>query len=74
MTFVSLSDDRTDDSSEFCRHGYRHFCCRSCDEADDFIESKGGIDKCLNCGRYRYGDQLTREQVCLARCVNPAEY
>ena len=52
------------------------------DEIDDFINSidkiinsRGGIDKCMCCGKYKYNDQLTYPgQVCKSGCVNPNEY
>lgn len=49
--------------------------CEQCShEVDDEIESRGGIDKCMNCGRYMYGDQLNKYQVCIRPCRNPNEY
>lgn len=45
------------------------------DEEDDYINSRGGIDKCMNCGKYMYNDSLTYPgQVCIKGCVNPNEY
>lgn len=44
------------------------------DEVDEYIASRGDIDKCMNCGRYKYGDQLNAFQVCIKGCVNPNEY
>lgn len=42
---------------------------------DDYIESRGGIDKCMNCGKYMYNDQLNYSpQVCKIPCKNPREY
>lgn len=41
----------------------------------DYIESRGGIDKCMNCGRYKFNDQLNYSpQVCKIPCKNPQEY
>jgi len=37
-----------DDNS--CHHGNAY---SDCDECDAEIEEQGGIDKCMNCGRYR---------------------
>ena len=59
------------DAAEFCRHGNLY---SECDECDAEIEQAGGIDKCLNCGRYKSGNQLNRDQVCKAGCTNPNEY
>lgn len=71
-----LCVDRYDDedSSDFCRHGYRHGQCAICNDDDAEIELRGGLDKCLSCGCYRYGDQLTADQVCVKPCRNPNEY
>ena len=45
------------------------------DELDDYINSRGGIDKCMNCGKYRYNDELNYSpQVCMRGCKNPNEY
>lgn len=54
-----------------CQHGDELAHCERCDEE---IEAQGGIDKCLNCGRYKYGNQLDKDQVCKIGCVNPNEY
>ena len=56
-----------------CHHGIIGQC-DECDIEDDEINERGGIDKCLNCGKYMYNDQLDRNQVCLIRCRNPNEY
>jgi len=58
-----------DDNS--CHHGNAY---SDCDECDAEIEEQGGIDKCMNCGRYRYGNQLSAFQVCIRACSNPNEY
>lgn len=55
----------------WCRHGCDAGECEAC---DDEIEAEGGIDKCLNCGRYKSGNQLNRDQVCKIPCRNPNEY
>lgn len=60
-----------DDSLDYCKHGYLHY---ECDECDAILEASGGIDKCLNCGRYKSGNQLTQYQVCKIACRNPNEY
>lgn len=61
-------------SPVFCVHGYVEGDCVQCDQEDDYTNKRGGIDKCLNCGRYMYGDMLTRDQVCATPCRNPNEY
>lgn len=49
--------------------------CENCsDETDNEIEANGGLDKCLNCGKYKYGNQLNKDQVCKIGCRNPQEY
>lgn len=53
-----------------CRHGNYGGECDFCDEE---ISDRGGIDKCLNCGRYKYGDSLNSDQVCKIPCRNPNE-
>lgn len=55
----------------WCHHGCDAGDCEACDEE---IEAAGGIDKCLNCGRYKSGNQLNRDQVCKIPCRNPNEY
>ena len=55
----------------FCHHG---FVADECDECDAILEENGGIDKCLNCGRYKSGNQLDEWQVCRVKCHNPNEY
>lgn len=45
------------------------------EELDDYVNSRGGIDKCMVCGRYKYGDELTGGyQHCIKPCRNPNEY
>jgi len=61
----------THDDDGFCQHGYPHYECEECDAV---LEADGGIDKCLNCGRYKSGNQLNADQVCKAGCINPNEY
>lgn len=68
--FTDLIDD-FDSIDSFCRHGYK---ADQCDECDAIIEADGGIDKCLNCGRYKSGNQLNKDQCCKRGCVNPNEY
>lgn len=53
-----------------CQHGREN----ECDECDEILDECGGVDKCLNCGRYKAGSQLNSDQVCAKGCVNPAEY
>lgn len=44
-------------------------------EIDEYINSRGGIDKCMCCGKYKYNDELTYPgQTCIKGCVNPNEY
>lgn len=45
-----------------------------CEECDAYIESRGDIDKCMNCGKYVYGDELNENQICIVGCKNPNEY
>lgn len=48
---------------------------RARQERDEmYAESRGGVERCLNCGRYKYGDQLDKYSVCLAPCRNPREF
>lgn len=54
-----------------CHHGREMAECSSCDAE---TEARGGLDKCLNCGGYKYGDQLNSDQVCIKPCRNPNEY
>jgi hypothetical protein len=45
------------------------------EDEDVYIESRGGIDKCMNCGRYKFNDELNYDpQVCKIPCRNPREY
>jgi hypothetical protein len=69
------SDTMYDDAEdEYHRYTCQHGRTSDCDECDEYEQSRGGIDKCLNCGRYMYGDSLTKDQVCERGCVNPNEY
>lgn len=72
-SLISRTSDNSDydDDMGFCRHGY---LSHECDECDAILEADGGIDKCLNCGRYKSGNQLTQYQVCKIACQNPNEY
>ena len=65
-------DDAEDEYGRYtCHHGF----IGDCDECDDEINARGGIDKCMCCGRYKYNDELTYPgQVCIKKCVNPNEY
>jgi hypothetical protein len=66
---------RYSQSKATCRHGvYYSSNCGECEQEDWEIEQSGGIDKCLNCGRYKSGNQLNQDQVCKIGCVNPNEY
>lgn len=72
-------DDETEASADceewyeptICHHGNILADCIQCDEETD---ARGGLDKCLNCGGYKYGDQLDKDQVCIKPCRNPNEY
>lgn len=58
-----------------CDHGvYKGYLGGYCKECDAYEDKRGGLDKCLNCGKYKYGDQLDKNQVCILRCRNPNEY
>lgn len=63
--------DTDDYDSRFCHHDRIAHSCELCDEE---IEAAGGIDKCLNCGSYKTGNQLDKDQVCKIPCRNPNEY
>ena len=67
--FDSYPDPDYDD--RFCHHRNWAMDCELCDEE---LESRGGIDKCLNCGAYKYGDELNADQVCKIPCRNPNEW
>lgn len=64
-------DDHDDYFDNQCHHGNSY---SDCDECDAEINEAGGIDKCLNCGRYKSGNQLNKDQVCKLGCRNPNEY
>lgn len=64
-------EDYFDFLDRSCHHGNIASECSDCDEE---INEQGGIDKCMNCGRYKFGNQLNRDQVCKKGCVNPNEY
>lgn len=72
--YESMEDDYEDDYSyRACHHGY--IPAHECEQCDAAIEARGGIDKCMNCGKYKYNDQLSYPgQTCLSGCVNPNEY
>ena len=57
--------------STLCHH---HNPISDCSKCDAEMDARGGIEKCLNCGRIKYGDQLNQDQVCIRPCKNPAEY
>lgn len=38
-----------------------------------YVESRGGSERCLCCGRYDYGDKLTKYGVHAEPCRNPNE-
>ena len=60
-----------DNGNYVCYHGYYGNDCQQCEE---ILEADGGIDKCLNCGKYKSGNQLNKDQVCKIGCRNPMEY
>lgn len=68
-SFQSIEDDF--DDWKLCEHGNRSGECTACDA---YEESMGGIDKCLNCGRYQWGKKLNKDQCCIKQCRNPNEY
>lgn len=63
--------DFSEYEDSFCRHGYRYDDCPECDAIE---QENGGIDKCLNCGKYKWGKDLNSSQCCSKGCVNPNEY
>ena len=67
--FTSMDDDY---SIFTCHHGFAP--ASECEDCDAEINEDGGMDKCLNCGRYKTGNQLNADQVCKRGCVNPNEY
>jgi hypothetical protein len=64
-------DDYYQSALNYCEHGNP---THDCNECDAYINSRGDIDKCLNCGRYKFGDELNADQCCKKGCVNPNEY
>lgn len=71
MSTEEYNDYIEDYNPIICHHGNRMADCLQCDAE---IDARGGIDKCLNCGGYKYGDQLNEDQVCKKGCRNPNEY
>ena len=58
-----------------CEHGvYKGDEGGNCRACDKYEQKRGGIDKCLNCGRYKWGDELNEDQVCKRQCHNQNEY
>jgi hypothetical protein len=57
-------------SLSMCHHGNDLDKCEQC---YSYIEERGGIDKCLSCGRYVFGDTLTKDQVCRRPCRGAVE-
>ena len=58
-----------------CEHGiYKGLLGSYCKKCDALEDAMGGIEKCLNCGRYKWGNQLNKDQVCIIPCRNPNEY
>lgn len=57
-----------------CADGRDDICINCAADEDAEIEANGGIDKCLNCGRYKHGNQLNQYQCCIKGCTNPNEF
>lgn len=71
-TYEDASDDFDDLYDDWIHPGLSD---EDQEKADEYIDSRGGIDKCMCCGRYKYNDELTYpDQVCIKGCVNPNEY
>jgi hypothetical protein len=69
-----MHDDDIEDY-QTCPHGiYNGYWGGYCEACDIEEEKNGGIDKCLNCGRYKWGNQLNKNQCCKTGCINPNEY
>lgn len=70
-----IADDDYDWDYSICPHGvYKGYVGGYCKPCDDYEESRGGLDKCLNCGSYKFGDELNKHQTCKKPCKNPNEY
>lgn len=68
-------DDNDWEDYATCHHGiYKGYVGGFCNDCDKEEEERGGLDKCLNCGRYCYGDQLNEHQIHIKPCKNPNEY
>lgn len=67
-------DDEPTDNLDYVPYACRHGNELECEDCDAMLDECGGIDKCLNCGKYKAGSQLDENQVCRIGCVNPAEY
>lgn len=65
------NDDGLFSTPILCHHNNEVDHCRECDKE---MDAMGGIEKCLNCGRIKYGNQLDKDQVCIRPCTNPNEY
>lgn len=64
-------EDASDDFDELYSSSYDY----EDEYVEEYIDSRGGIDKCMNCGRYKYNDELSYPgQTCIKGCVNPNEY
>lgn len=64
-----------DDEDYVCYHGFCSDTCNLCRTAEDeLIEANGGIDKCMNCGKYKYNKEFNKDQVYIKPCRNPMEY
>jgi len=70
-----IPDDYDDGDEMLCRHNQISHQCKICEaEFDELADTMGGIEKCLNCGRIKWGNQLNKDQVCIKPCRNPNEY
>jgi len=75
MTGIPQDDYTDDDGINICRHNQISHLCKQCEaEFQELADVNGGIEKCLNCGKIKWGDQLNEHQVCSKGCVNPNEY
>jgi hypothetical protein len=57
----------------FCHHDQLRGQCEYCAREEDEMYERG-IEKCLNCGKIKFADQLDANQICIKPCVNPNEY
>jgi len=70
-----MPDNMDDWDYMVCHHGiYKGYLGGYCPKCDKEEEDNGGLDKCLNCGQYKWGNQLGENQCCIKPCRNPNEY